>query len=295
MGNQSNIEFIDQINNSKMGFNNIQCVQSVIGEIENLKNQGCFEDKPLTELQKLPKYNGVFELSYDSKNFYMLNISNDDAVPLKYLWRDKYESYALKLWYEWTRDVSGVFFDIGAHTGIYSIIGNLNKSINNIISFEPYFLNFSRLMSNLRLNLIPSSNCFFYAVSDTNEIKKFNVPVVGGYHTSGGRLSENGQINVNSITLDSINIEKPLVAMKIDTEGHEYEVLKGGINHIKKHKPKILFEVNKNNFDSCLQLLKKCNYEFHFIDEYLDKLHIVKKFNENLIRPEGSNCLAIPK
>ena len=25
-------------------------------------------------------------------------------------------------------------------------------------------------------------------------------------------------------TLDSINIEKPLVAMKIDTEGHEYEV-----------------------------------------------------------------------
>ena len=138
MGNQSNIEFIDQINNSKMGFNNIQCVQSVIEEIENLKNQDCFEDKPLMELQKLPKYNGVFELSYDSKNFYMLNISNDDAVPLKYLWRDKYESYALKLWYEWTRDVSGVFFDIGAH-GIYSIIGNLNKSINNIISFEPYF------------------------------------------------------------------------------------------------------------------------------------------------------------
>ena len=67
---------------------------------------------------------------------------------------------------------------------------------------------------------------------------KSNVPVVGGYHTSGGRLSENGQINVNSITLDSINIEKPLVAMKIDTEGHEYEVLKGGINHIKKHKLK---------------------------------------------------------
>ena len=87
MGNQSNIEFIDQINNSKMGFNNIQCVQSVIGEIENLKNQGCFEDKPLTELQKLPKYNGVFELSYDSKNFYVLNISNDDAVPLKFLER----------------------------------------------------------------------------------------------------------------------------------------------------------------------------------------------------------------
>ena len=83
--------------------------------------------------------------------------------------------------------------------------------------------------------------------------------------------------------------------MKIDTEGHEFEVLKGGISNIQKYRPKVLFEVNKNNFDLCLSLLKQHNYELYFINEYLEKLEPVKKFHENLLRPEGSNCLAIPK
>ena len=60
----------------------------------------------------------------------MINISNDDAVPLKYLWRNKYEHLSLSLWYDMTRK-DGYFFDVGAHTGIYSIIGNLNKNQNN--------------------------------------------------------------------------------------------------------------------------------------------------------------------
>ena len=62
---------------------------------------------------------------------FMLNILMM-MLSIKMLWRDKYESYALKLWYEWTRDVSGVFL-ILEPTQNYSIIGNLNKSIHNII------------------------------------------------------------------------------------------------------------------------------------------------------------------
>ena len=57
----------------------------------------------------------------------MLNIYNDDLVPLKFFWKDKYEQLSLNIWYELTRNDSNVFFDVGAHTGIYSIIGNLNK------------------------------------------------------------------------------------------------------------------------------------------------------------------------
>ena len=50
----------------------------------------------------------------------MINISGDDAVPIKFLWRDKYEHNSLSLWYNITRVMDTT--DIGAHTGIYSII-----------------------------------------------------------------------------------------------------------------------------------------------------------------------------
>ena len=83
-------------------------------------------------------FNGLCELSFKNISFFMINISNDDAVPLKYLWRNKYEHLSLSLWYDMTRK-DGYFFDVGAHTGIYSIIGNLNKKQNNIINDLPIF------------------------------------------------------------------------------------------------------------------------------------------------------------
>ena len=54
-----------------------QCVQSVIEEIENLKIK-IVAKKAINGIATT-KYNGIFELSYDSKNFYV-EYSNDDAV-----------------------------------------------------------------------------------------------------------------------------------------------------------------------------------------------------------------------
>ena len=90
----------------------------------------------------------------------MVNIENDDAVPLKYLWRNKYENLSLNLWYDMTKK-NGFFFDVGAHTGIYSIIGNLDKNENNIISIEAFYINYTRLLSNFKLNKITPDKCFF--------------------------------------------------------------------------------------------------------------------------------------
>ena len=57
--------------------------------------------------------------------------------------------------------MDGLCIDIGAHTGRYSVIGSICSKKNNIVSLEPYFLNYSRLLSNLRLNNILTNNCFF--------------------------------------------------------------------------------------------------------------------------------------
>ena len=185
----------------------------------------------------------------------------------------------------------GYFFDIGAHTGIYSIIGNLNQNQNKIISIEAYFLNFTRLLSNLKSNNITPKNCFLAAASNLDGKGKFSV-TSSQYHSAGGRLSNNGNIPISTIKIDNFNLDKKVKGLKIDTEGHEFKVLEGAKNYIAKDKPNIIFEINENCFDRCLNLLKKEGYNFFFIDEVEQKIIKIEKFNYNLRRPEGSNCYA---
>lgn len=259
--------------------------------INELKKNKNFKILSLRELQSLPKYNGVLNLKFNSSNFYMLNIENDDAVPLKYLWRDGYEKLSLDLWYKITRE-EGYFFDIGAHTGIYSIIGNLNTKKNNIISIEPYFLNYSRLLSNLKLNNISTINTFFASASNDEGIDKFLVKTGSNYHSSGGRISKDGNLNVVKNKIDNFKLDKKLVAMKIDTEGHEFEVLEGAQNYINQYRPKIIFEINEASFDNCLDLIKKFNYNFYYLNEKEKKIFKIKKFEKYLLSSEVANCYA---
>ena len=270
---------------------NIKDLKKQFKKIDDLKKNNNFDTYTLKELQTLPTFNGLCELSFKKNSFYMMNISNDDAVPLKYLWRNKYEHLSLSLWYDMTRK-DGYFFDVGAHTGIYSIIGNLNKNQNNIISIEAYFLNFSRLLSNLKINNIIPKSCFLTAASNTEGVAKFSIKTGPHYHSSGGKISENGNFNVSKIKIDNFKLDKKINGIKIDTEGHEFEVLEGAQNYINKDKPDIIFEINENCFDKCLELLKLNGYNFFFIDEMDEKITKIEKFTSNLKRPEGSNCYA---
>ena len=247
----------------------------------------------LSELRSLPYFNGVLELEFLNKKFLMLNILNDDAVPLKYFWRQGYELLSLRIWYALTRSENS-FFDVGAHTGIFSIIGNLNKQSNNIVSIEPFHLNFERLLSNLKLNNI-FPNCIMGACSSNDGIMNFEFNSFGGYHTSGGKVSEKKGTIIKVHKIDSINTNKPVEALKIDTEGHELEVLIGAENTIKNHTPEIIFEINIESFDKCRKFLSNFNYQFYFIDEVSNKILDLKGDIKNFIRTEGSNCLATTK
>ena len=150
-----------------------------LNEIKELKSKKDYKNSSLNELLKLPMLNGVFELFFNNYPFYMLNTSNDDAVVLKYLWRNYYENISLSLWYKITRK-EGIFFDVGAHTGIYTIIGNLNNEKNKIVSIEPYYLNYSRLLSNLKINKITTNNCFLTAASNEKGIAKLTIGIGKG-------------------------------------------------------------------------------------------------------------------
>ena len=129
----------------------------------NLKKDKDYIDYDLNQLVELTSYSGVWELKFKDHLFKMINIYNDDFVPLKYFWKDRYEQLSLNLWYDITRD-EGFSIDIGAHTGIYSIIGSINKKLPLMVSIEPHFLNYGRLLDNLKINSLSAffnSKCIF--------------------------------------------------------------------------------------------------------------------------------------
>ena len=268
---------------------NIYDLKKQLSKIKKLKEINNYENYSLQDLQKLPKFNGICELKFNESIFYMVNIYNDDAVSLKYIWRNKYENLSLNIWYKITRK-KGYFFDIGAHTGIYSIIGNLNKKQNNIISIEAYYLNYSRLLSNLKINNISTNNCFLAAASNIEDVAKFSVLTPSGYHSAGGKISTKGNLNVSKNKIDNFKLDKKVTGIKIDTEGHEFEVLEGAINYIKKDRPDIILEINKNCFDQCLAFLFSIGYNAYYVDEKNKKIERINRFTNSLIKKEGTNC-----
>lgn len=273
----------------------LENIQTTLNEMIDLKKDNDYFDSNYKDLIKLTSFSGVWELKFKQEFFKMINIINDDLVPLKYFWKDKYEQLSLNLWYEFTRDDDIFHFDIGAHTGIYTIIANLNKERNNIISVEPYYMNYSRMLSNLKLNDISLDNTFLCAASNENGIAKFKTSTHIKQHTSGGSIQKDGNHSVKKMKLDDFDIGKEKIgSLKIDTEGHEYEVLQGSKNIIKKFRPKVIFEINEESAQSCLDFLIEFDYEFYLIDDKKNKLRSLNEA-KNLVKldNEGINCLAI--
>jgi hypothetical protein len=107
------------------------------------------------------------------------------------------------------------------------------------------------------------------------------------------------KIEVTCRTLDQILEEeniKRLDLIKIDVEGLEYNVLRGGYNSIRQFRPYIIFEYNKAN-------LEKLHQDFASLEELLlaagyDNLYVIHgKYLSNVEHGLGSsaNILAVPK
>ena len=155
-------------------------------------------------------------------------------------------------------------------------------------SFEPFPETYKLLNDNLLLNNINNVNTYNLAISDKNDIVNLYVCTNhNGLHTLGNNLKrfDNPKvIKVNSTTLDDFFFKNTITIdyIKIDTEGYEYFILKGGINTIKKYKPIIQLEWNITNMEQCnvtenmlIDFLNEVDYvEIGFVEE--EKLYKYK-------------------
>lgn len=60
--------------------------------------------------------------------------------------------------------------------------------------------------------------------------------------------------------MDKFNIER-VALIKIDVEGHEIEVLKGGANTLRRSRPIVLVEIKSHNIDEAFSFFAGMEYE----------------------------------
>ena len=124
--------------------------------------------------------------------------------------------------------------DVGAHVGFW--LKDLCKRFKNVYAFEPI----SDVRECLVKNITDKNYTLFpFALGNENKITKVNyIPEA----TGNTYISDEGNREIELKRLDDLELPK-IEYIKIDAEGYEIEVLKGGKNLIEKYKPFIHVEV----------------------------------------------------
>jgi FkbM family methyltransferase len=149
-------------------------------------------------------------------------------------------------------DSGDVFIDVGAHVGKYSFYAAKQVGDSGlVIAIEPYPRNFENLKKGIELNGFRNIKVAEKACSNRSG-KAFLLE----YELSAKNeiVDKPTKMLVDVDTLDHIieNLQINRVNMvKIDVNGHEYQVIEGSRNTLKNCKPTLLMEVmleNKQSF-----------------------------------------------
>ncbi len=143
-------------------------------------------------------------------------------------------------------DKNSVFIDIGANVGAYCAM--LMDKVKQIIAFEAHPDTFEKLKMLFLMNNYKDYKLFNIAVSDKSGSIFFTDK---GYLSHENSISSKSKgIEINSDCLDSLITKlnkNDNYIIKIDVEGFEHEVLKGGKNFLKQSAVRcILLEKSDN-------------------------------------------------
>lgn len=182
-------------------------------------------------------------------------------------------------------------FDIGANIGVTTLNIAKKASSGNVFSFEPDPINFNKLSQNVSQNTFNNINLNQFGLGNKNE--RLKLYVVNEGNLGGNKINQTASSNYNWVTLKKLddfiddNKIKKVDVIKIDVEGFEYNVLKGGEKSIKTHKPICVIEIDDKNLKEQGASAKEV---ILFLEKYYNK--IIKIDNNSPVKSSDSfeNC-----
>ncbi len=248
------------------------------------------------------------------KGIFSIPVNNNASFKMKHygyqleteiFWRrinGNWEKYSLVIWQKLS-EKADVVFDIGANTGIYSL---LTKTINpkaNVQAFEPMPKIFEKLHMNIQINNF-DIQCHEIAASDnTGTAMIYDVGAEHDYAASiTNRHSFTNATEIRTTKLDDFIQSNDILhvdLLKIDVEGHEPEVLSGFSNGLAKFKPSMLIEILTADVANKINIqIDGLGYHIYSIDEEkgltrLEEIKVVGGYNFLICQPSIANYLGL--
>lgn len=172
-----------------------------------------------------------------------------------------YRALAMKTKEPWTLEwidtftKDDIFWDVGANVGVYSMYAAVMKQ-SQVFAFEPEASNYRVLNENIRVNnVVDLVKAYCIAVSDRHgfdHLKLSKIETAASGHQISNLLYEPEQPafvqGCMLYTLDQLceYIPKP-TKLKIDVDGVEPLVIKGGLTKVLPNITSLMIELNENN------------------------------------------------
>jgi FkbM family methyltransferase len=254
---------------------------------------------------RLPMKRGFIEIRDEIANKTLKLFWREDSFIetefFRYGLYGSWERHSLRIWAHVARGAREIL-DIGANTGIYSLIARNNNATARIIAIEPIAINADILDANIganradvvvqrmamsdregeaqmfmlrdRLNYMTSVNDNRYALHPEIAGKSEVVATTVAVETYAALARRNALVGPDLI--------------KVDVEGHEVSVLRSLLAHIRDQRPMILLEViGDENATAINRMLNGLDYVYLAIDEKAQ----VAKFSPALWDNDHQNFL----
>lgn len=173
-----------------------------------------------------------------------------------------------------TMNDDDIMIDVGAGVGDTSLW--LEKG--TCFAFEPSGRQYAHLLTNMKLN--PNNNVV--PIMNAVYSRQIHYKIVEGEHYGLDEIKEidiekNPTVGLpKAIVLDEMFKDVPNIRLiKIDAEGADFEVLKGAIGIIEKHKPVVIVEID------------------HVEKKKVEK--ILLDLDYSLVKSAGVNCIGVAK
>lgn len=228
---------------------------------------------PIDKFYKELKFKGKFKVKVNDESFFLM-FHYGGTIENETFWKGLFKSWESDAGWIWLQlcKCSDVVFDIGANTGIYSLLTKCINKNAEVYAFEPSINTIGKLRHNIELNNY-NIRCEQLAVSDIDGEQIF-YDLTDVNQTSASLSEEKnkkweyfkGEIieyKVRTMTLKKYiedNEIRNIDLIKMDIEMHEPEAVKGMGKYLDLYKPIVLIEVLSDKVAEALNELIKDDF-----------------------------------
>ncbi len=142
--------------------------------------------------------------------------------------------------------------DVGANVGQYAVIfSRIVGPTGRVIALEPIPQAFALLATNCDALSVQNVTLLNLAASDRSAVRGMSIPRwgTGEPKTTGARIATDDDAVdawVQTVALDALQFPTRISLVKIDTRGHEMNVLRGMTNLLSRERPHLIIEASSD-------------------------------------------------